>query len=137
MTEQEVEELAARLTRIWGLDELQYSAEEGVKWTFRGSLSEGVMLQTEYWIKGTGFYYTLFDSCPWRNDVSLMFQCNEFYPDYNQQTEYAQHFISQWSDFFRRGCWLSGCNIEATAHEKAEWIQGFSREEIEAWDLKI
>jgi hypothetical protein len=38
---------------------------------------------------------------------------------------------------FRRGCWLSGCPIEASAHEKAEWIQGFSREEIEAWNLKM
>jgi hypothetical protein len=39
--------------------------------------------------------------------------------------------------FFRRGCWLSGCPIEATAHEKAEWIRGFTREEIEAWNLKV
>ncbi len=37
--------------------------------------------------------------------------------------------------FFRRGCWLSGCPIDASAHEKAEWIQGFTREEIDAWEL--
>jgi hypothetical protein len=44
---------------------------------------------------------------------------------------------SEWMDFFRRGLWLSGADIEATAHEKAEWLQGFTREEIEAWNLKM
>lgn len=43
----------------------------------------------------------------------------------------------EWMDFFRRGCWLSGCPVEATAHEKAEWMQGFSREELETWNLKM
>ncbi|RYX82721.1 hypothetical protein EON83_18050 [bacterium] len=46
-------------------------------------------------------------------------------------------FTAQWTDTFRRNCWLSGCPIEASAHEKAEWMQGFSREEIEAWNLKF
>lgn len=46
-------------------------------------------------------------------------------------------FTQQWLPFFRRGCWLSGCPIEASAHEKAEWMRGFTREEVEAWNLKI
>ncbi len=46
-------------------------------------------------------------------------------------------FTDKWLPFFRRGCWLSGCPIEATAHEKAEWMRGFSREELEAWNLKM
>ncbi len=50
--------------------------------------------------------------------------------------EFAQ-FAAQWSSFLHRGCWLSGCPIEASAHEKAEWIQGFTREEIQAWNLKM
>ncbi len=46
-------------------------------------------------------------------------------------------FLEDWLPLFRRNCWLSGCDIEASAHEKAEWIQGFTREELEAWNLKI
>jgi hypothetical protein len=38
---------------------------------------------------------------------------------------------------FRRGCWLSGCAIEASAHEKAEWMQSFTQEELEAWNLNL
>lgn len=44
---------------------------------------------------------------------------------------------TQWMPFFRRGCWLSGLPIEATAHEKAEWMQDFTREEIESWNLQF
>ncbi|BCM91861.1 hypothetical protein IAD21_03738 [Abditibacteriota bacterium] len=44
---------------------------------------------------------------------------------------------NEWMPFFRRCCWLCGCDIEATAHEKMEWMQGFSREELEAWNLKM
>ena len=46
-------------------------------------------------------------------------------------------FIDEYLDFFRRGLWLSGCDIEASAHEKAEWIQGFTKQEIEAWNLRM
>lgn len=42
-----------------------------------------------------------------------------------------------WLPFFRRGCWLSGLPIEASAHEKAEWMRGFTKEEIEEWQLKV
>ena len=40
---------------------------------------------------------------------------------------------------FRRGCWLSGADVEATAHEKAEWMQNFTETEevMEAWNLKM
>ncbi|RYX82416.1 hypothetical protein EON83_19580 [bacterium] len=31
-------------------------------------------------------------------------------------------FKTRWMDFFRRGCWLSGCQIECTEHEKLEWV---------------
>lgn len=44
---------------------------------------------------------------------------------------------NQCLDFFRRGGWLSGVFLEASAHEKAEWMQDYTREEIEAWKLKI
>lgn len=48
-----------------------------------------------------------------------------------------QSFAIKWLPFFRRGCWLSGCPLEASAHEKAEWIQGFSPEELQAWNLNF
>ena len=46
-------------------------------------------------------------------------------------------FADKWLFAFRRGCWLSGCDIEASAHEKAEWMQDFTPEELQGWDLKI
>ncbi len=45
--------------------------------------------------------------------------------------------VEQWLPLFRRNCWLCGCPIEATAEEKTEWVQGFTEEEIEAWNLKM
>ncbi len=49
----------------------------------------------------------------------------------------CEQFAHEWLPFFRRGSWLSGCGIEPSAHEKAEWIQGFTHEELEAWNLKV
>ena len=46
-------------------------------------------------------------------------------------------FAAQWTPPFRRGCWLCGCDIEASADEKAEWVREFTKEEIESWKLKI
>ena len=46
-------------------------------------------------------------------------------------------FVMDWLPFFRPRCWLSGCDIEASAHEKLEWIQGFNHEELETWGLKF
>ncbi|BCM88418.1 hypothetical protein IAD21_00249 [Abditibacteriota bacterium] len=58
--------------------------------------------------------------------------------DYRTESpEDIRQWQNEYMDFFRRSCWLSGCSIEASAHEKMEWIQGFSREEIEAWNLKM
>lgn len=51
--------------------------------------------------------------------------------------ERLAQFTAEWMPLFRRNCWLSGCDIEATAAEKAEWIQGFTRAELEAWHLKF
>ena len=48
-----------------------------------------------------------------------------------------RRFAAAWMPRFRRNCWLAGCDIEATAHEKIEWMQGFTREELEALNLKF
>ena len=49
----------------------------------------------------------------------------------------APIFNEHYLPLVRRNCWLSGFHIEATAHEKAEWMQGFPREELQAWNLKM
>ena len=46
-------------------------------------------------------------------------------------------FAAEWIPFFGRGCWLSGCPIEASAEEKTEWMRGFTEEEIEEWHLNF
>ncbi len=58
-------------------------------------------------------------------------------PDAPKATEKRRQFTARWLPFFRRGCWLSGCDIECTAQERLKWIQGFTSEEIEAWNLKL
>ncbi|RYX83925.1 hypothetical protein EON83_12365 [bacterium] len=55
-------------------------------------------------------------------------------PSYSPGTAQGQ-LEAEWLDKFRRGCWLSGISIEATAHEKAEWIQDFSEVEVKSWGL--
>jgi hypothetical protein len=51
--------------------------------------------------------------------------------------EDMHQFVARWMECFRRGCWLSGCPIEASMHEKMEWMQGFTREELGSWELKF
>lgn len=136
MTEQEAEVFAKRIKRVGGLDEVEYKLQQNGRWTFRGATPENIGLQTEHWMEG-GYYYELYDPHPCRNDVSLMYQCDAIYPDYSHQSEEAKQFVLQYDHYFRRSLWLSGISIEASAHEKAEWIQDFTHEEIEAWNLKF
>ena len=49
----------------------------------------------------------------------------------------AERFENRWRPFVRRSCWLSGIPVKATAAEKAEWLEAFTREEKELWKLKI
>ena len=56
---------------------------------------------------------------------------------YDDEPPHWQDFLAQWTSIFRRNCWLCGYDIEASAHEKAEWIQGFTQEEVEAWNLQM
>lgn len=50
---------------------------------------------------------------------------------------HVRPFSQKWYALFRLNCWLSGCNVRVTPAEKAECIQGISREEIDAWNLKV
>ena len=42
-----------------------------------------------------------------------------------------EQFRAEQYPLFRRGYWLYGFDIEATDSEKAEWVRGFTKEEIE------
>ena len=57
--------------------------------------------------------------------------------DMPHRDEDLHQFAAKWLEFFRRGCFLSGCPVEATMHEKMEWAREFTKEEIESWKLKV
>ncbi|RYX80236.1 hypothetical protein EON83_29505 [bacterium] len=141
MTEQEAEALAVRLTRIWGIVRVRktglarnesrgfYFSASANDFSFRadedkpGALSFVLRRPLE-----EGYWGNLF--CE-EGRISGPSHLEAWESDLQEQ------FAAHWLPFFRRNCWLSGANIEATAHEKFEWIQGFTREEIEVWNLKI
>jgi len=143
MTEQEAEALAARLTKVWVPSSPQLAWWEvdgralrfwaivdlGVDVVYHQNTRRSINLTRDVLRAQTGLL-SWHEGLP---DISTT-DNKAYYMD--REAQYAQ-FAVQWLPFFRRGCWLSGCPIEATAHEKAEWIQGFTREEIEAWNLKF
>ncbi|BCM88904.1 hypothetical protein IAD21_00746 [Abditibacteriota bacterium] len=143
MTEQEAEIIAARLKRIWGLSEPMDILESlSGYWVFNGCLKEPafVSIQIKPWgIKPWDNRFTLYylyykDEVGNKESVLVCRGTDEI--RINPHGGWGQ-FAPQWLPLFRRGCWLCGCPIEATLHEKMEWIQGFTREEIEAWNLKM
>ena len=147
MTEQEAEAWATRLTRIWVPEEVtidlqtlhylgRYSGPSMVEikvrpgraWLGRPSNTHIFILSQvteESWRPRLGCSIV-------RGNIK-----NLSHPQSVHQRELTHHFIAHYLPFFRRGCWLSGGPIEASAHEKIEWMQGFTREEIEVWNLKF
>lgn len=154
MTEQEAEALAAQLTRIWvppaiSLDEISLYHEAGV-FSFLVTIQKDVSLRCSQGSENPASklearFGRRFDlTQEGEPDLSIgSLWCwskggkVHSVPHHEQSLELFEQFRQEWMPFFRRGCWLSGCPIEAGAHEKAEWIQGFTREEIEAWNLKF
>ena len=153
MTELEAEVITARLTRVWA--PLTHHYEFGGPYfdqiAYRGQITDVVSFAYHPGLSGPDNYCFALSrdvrhGCGTRRAGRIF--CDSLVSDIQAQVpqdfemkpkrvlEYAQ-FAQEWLDFFRRGCWLSGCLIEASAHEKAEWMQGFSREEIEAWNLKM
>ncbi|BCM89381.1 hypothetical protein IAD21_01227 [Abditibacteriota bacterium] len=139
MTEQEAEALLNRIPRIWVPDASLLIERSGGRLPFR-------------------FIYTLYDNweltyiCYSDEPFPLVMVTKEsfglLYLPYEgiecdldrfhgEKKILMESSLNLWLPLFRRNCWLSGCPIEATAHEKAEWMQGFSREELEAWNLKF
>lgn len=147
MTEQEGQLIAERLTRIWTPKSVAWkiaplpliSGLEGFLY-LNASLCEGLRLGVEGHRWGAFSFGLLDETWAYGLDCDEQGQLDQshfLYPDATQEALMQSQFAAQWLNFFRRGCWLSGCAIEATAHEKVEWIQGFSREEVEAWNLKL
>jgi hypothetical protein len=148
MTEQEAEAWAARLTRIW-MPETDWVTQEdwlpqwiirdrsftystkvapSIRLTYTSGYSPGTDTLSLYRRqdgKRTGSLFCFIQKAV--VEVGLLDIANKHLFD---------QFDTEWRDSFRRGCWLSGVPIEASAHEKSEWIQGFTNAEIEAWNLK-
>lgn len=145
MTEQEANVFAKRLVRIWRPEKVHRSErfsvgepEEG--FTFSAQLTP-LTLTLHISCNAEGFYSRL-NSAQVGSRGQLFFLRGDVFdsllPDATDEKRAQQaQFTAQWLPFFRRGCWLAGLPLEATAHEKTEWIQGFSQEEIEAWNLKM
>ncbi|RYG64047.1 hypothetical protein EON80_19990 [bacterium] len=144
MTKDDAQKLAARLERIWRTTEpvavAKYhegNPDEATTWLLHTHLPGH--LELEFYTSERGGMASV-HLTRWINgkqDRGFLLVCEE---ESEWKIEDASDF---WADelkvlpFFRRGCWLSGCPVEASAHEKAEWIQGFTSEEIEAWNLKM
>ena len=149
MTEQEAEAWAARWEKIWTPERVTFpdmkSRNQNLELIWRGELGVGSYVEVKSYpgelrielmcgVRGFAFD-TRYGGIHPLTDSSQVW--DHFEKEGSASTDkYVNEFGVQ-LPFFRRGCWLSGCPIEASAHEKAEWMQGFSREEIEAWNLNF
>ncbi len=140
MTEQEAEALAARLTRIWGPDSPPSAPKwelDTEKFEFKCQIEVQVFVNVALPFAAPPFASMWWGDCEmaWRPDGFHPFPGRYCTPE--DWDELMPRFTVQGLPLFRRGLWLSGLPIEASAHEKAEWMQGFTREELEAWNLKM
>ena len=137
MTDQEAEAQARmeRLNAVWALDFRSYFDFHTQTYAFYAVIKDdpfeddplGVCVEETRIELSTDFA-----------GYGLTAEWSGFIDEHTTRSEQGgAEFIKSWIPFFRRNCWLSGCAIEATAHEKAQWIQGFSREELESWNLKF
>jgi hypothetical protein len=151
MTEQEAEAWAARLTQIWQpvkVGRYSLNREGDFYWSayLQGrALRHNVGLSVSFYADASetpSFHL----SCEWggqdvvaRLSVTDDGHVERFVSQASKvaKREFTQRALAHWTPLFSRNCWLSGCPIEATAHEKMEWMQGFTKEEIEAWNLTV
>ncbi len=151
MTEQEAEAVAGRLTRIWAPDKQRvmrrsWDSRIECRWrlSYHGFLDFHVEIipSVNFHVVEKGIFFCLGRKAEQETPrvMTGMLLChfqNGVVQIGGGGDERFEQFAAQWMPYFRRGCWISGCPIEATAHEKAEWLQGFNHEEIDAWNLKI
>ena len=139
-TSSEAEAVAARLRRIWN-----WTAETGWVPYEPGfseiyiQLSDQVLLRV--WKEQSALYW---EEPGARRGTRRSVSCSTSHKeilytphDLGAEPCHWQGFLTQWLPLFRRGCWLLGFDIDASMHERMEWTQGFSKEEIESWKLKI
>lgn len=137
MTDPEAQVWMARLTRIWtpkrcaiDINSDTYHFQYKGYWDDRMRLTAACPVLT-----GIPFFFLHFwDRGRYRHSLVCCTNVDSVIFDV---MPHHQELAAQWMPVFRRRCWLSGTDVEATMHEKAEWMQGFSREEVEAWNLKF
>ena len=148
MTEQEAEAFLRRATKIW----VPYPYALGAQWermsdgSFHLNVAEDTFValypgnQKLYLSYQKPLQALLYGNYCTLECVSGQVECN-WIGEPEDLTEEEESllpvFAHRWSSYFRRGLWLSGIDIEASAHEKAEWMQGFTHEELQTWDLKM
>ena len=137
MTEQEAQVLAKRLERIWGIVHVRKTGlarNERRGFYFVGTAAEFSFRADE---EHTGsLSFALHGPIEIGHWGRLLFEEGNIRGPFIEESHQDQ-FATRWMDFFRRGCWLSGLPVEASPHEKAQWMQGFTREEMDVWNLKI
>ena len=151
MTEQEVEAFIERLRRIWSpqvSDVARHPTNDGMLWV-HGQILEGrgrfsfcrdLAGESERVFLA---HYSAQNSedgrLDWNSPSRTLTFHSYFYngEDINGRERSCVEFANEWMATFRRGLWLSGCAVEATTHEKSEWIRGFTKKEIDAWDLTM
>ncbi len=151
MTEQEAEVMAKRMTRIWANETLL------VKWRlWKGNFEFRIAMTSDTYFFAFGKEKLMLSldrrqinkelpQARWHDGLKSGFlyydnknPAKSIYTRINSlPTQSFEQFADEWMPFFRRGCWLSGYDIEASAHEKVEWMRSFSREELESWNLKM
>jgi hypothetical protein len=129
MTEKEAEVLVARLMRIWAPhQQIQRTSDSRVecRWrlSFKGYLQFDVAITSLIALhivqKGTVFALN-------KKETNIITGCLVYgIPGRGiliqpPENEASKQFATEWMPFFRRGCFLSGCPIECTEHEKLEW----------------
>lgn len=137
MTEQEVEAYAARLMRVWKLD-VGFAKTTKKDAQFVALIDDSVNIEIRCHPGDDYFaFYLRVDETPFLFCYQRTGYINDDWAESEEQRKRFKPLVGQWLPFFRRNCWLSGCPLDVTAHEKLEWIHGFTRQELEAWNLNF
>lgn len=142
MTTAEAHALAARLERVWGVDEncKPETRLDGDYFKFEAYVERGRIGFDEMGNRYEAFAiaFVRVHGIGGDLDYRLSYRSDALHLNKGEvislRSSTQAQFAAQWLPFFRRGCFLSGANIEATAHEKMEWSQGFEKE-VKEWGL--
>ncbi|RYX80819.1 hypothetical protein EON83_26855 [bacterium] len=142
MTQKAIEALTAKLIRIWQIKSI-VNQENYLRFGLEAPLEEGVMLSYSRYHAGGLTRVALVQRDNSGLVGRLYWNSNEpevmgiGWKQSDRENEFFEPFARAWMPFFRRSCWLSGCDIEASVHEKLEWLDGITAEEIREWNLRL